>query len=140
MADHSVHEGQNLRALLKRRKITQSKLASALGYRPPAAQRWLKEEAWSPQMWRSIREALLKVGVNPQELRPEPPAASSICMRPAQDVVERVQQAQRKLVRQLLTVLEPFPELAGAKAALLDAQRSLERALYQVQIELLQKP
>lgn len=66
-----VHEGEKLQKLIDGQHITQKKLAAAGGFTKAAAHRWVKTEEFDRRMWENVRACMIKVKLNPSDIRPE---------------------------------------------------------------------
>lgn len=65
----SMGEGEKLRRLLEIKRYEQLDLAKATGVTKTAVGKWIKESVFSNRVWPKIRDGLLKIGLNPADIR-----------------------------------------------------------------------
>lgn len=63
-------EGQRLLRLLKEKRYDQKDLADAIGITKQAAGQWMKQERFSPSVWKKLKVGLEKLRLDPGYVRP----------------------------------------------------------------------
>lgn len=94
-------EGEKLKQLLKVKRYDQVDLANAADVTKAAVGKWMKERTFSDRVWPKIRDALLKLGLNPADIR-----MGQQDMQATEDLtklVERWTRDQLTVVRRILT-------------------------------------
>jgi len=94
-------EGEKLKQLLAVKRYEQVDLAKALGVTKNAVGKWTKEQRFSDRVWPKIRDGLIKLGLNPGDIRtsPQDQEASEDLTR----LVERWSRDQLTVVRRIIT-------------------------------------
>lgn len=113
-----MHEGNRLRQLCEDRGVTQVQLAKAAGKSRAAAFRWYCTQTFSAKMWKTVRQAMEAVNIEPTLVR----AKSE-----AQDLIE---------------MLGPWShdQLEAAERLLLASETERKYALSFIQYRLKRKP
>lgn len=62
-------EGEKLKKLLKIKRYEQVDLAKVIGVTKTAVGKWTKEAVFSDRVWPKVRDGLLKLGLNPADIR-----------------------------------------------------------------------
>lgn len=97
----AMGDGEKLRQLLDIKRYEQTDLAREAGVSKAAVGKWMKEKKFSDRKWPKIRDGLLKLGLNPSDIRvsPHDQEASEDLTK----LVERMSRDQLTVIKRILT-------------------------------------
>ncbi len=98
------HEGEALVALLKAHGKTPADLWRAAGKTPSAETKWVQADEFGPGAWRTVRDALLGMGIPTDSIRPD--AIVMARERTARDLTPLVAEWSKEQLRTLRDLLQ----------------------------------
>lgn len=114
---HMRHEGQLILEELKKKGLDRAALAKAIGVSWTAAKKYTEAEQLGAKAWETCRDGLLKLGINPDRIRPPRGAVAGAV--PEEDLKPELQKFKDEGQLQALRRMLGAPE--DVRRSLIDA-------------------